>query len=312
MSSGETEKTHSAVKGMVFNIMRFSVNDGPGIRTTVFLKGCPLGCPWCQNPESISTRAEIMFHEERCIRCGECFTACPSGAVKAGDGKYVISREICLRCGECAQACSSEARGLIGQEMETEEVMAEVRKDVIFYDESGGGVTFSGGEPLLQPGFLIEILKACRRENIRAAIDTTGFAPPEILTAVSDHTDLFLYDIKTMDDSKHRRFTGVSNKLILDNLAMLSSMGKTIILRIPVIPGFNDDDENILKTGRFAVSLGNIREIHLLPYHRGGSEKYKRLGMKYTMAGVEVPREETLVRLAKELNKLSIPVSIGG
>jgi pyruvate formate lyase activating enzyme len=295
------------MKGMVFNIQRYSVDDGPGIRTTVFLKGCPLRCKWCHNPESISPKQELVLHENRCLRCGDCMTLCKNNAIISEDGKFVTLREFCLACGTCIELCYAEAREIVGKEMTTEEVMVEIEKDVVFFDESGGGVTFSGGEPLLQHEFLVELLEECGKKNIHRVVDTTGFTSASILERVSRSVDLFLYDLKTLDDEKHRAYTGVSNRLILENLRRLAKWNKKVIVRIPIIPGINDDPENIRQTGLFVASLGNISEVQLLAYHKTGIEKYHRLGAEYRLEEVAAPSTEDLDDIACELRN-HIPV----
>jgi pyruvate formate lyase activating enzyme len=298
--------------GTIFNIQRYSVNDGPGIRTTVFLKGCPLHCKWCHNPESISSDKEIILREDHCIRCGDCFSTCEQHAVHRNGSGFVTEREKCIQCGHCIDVCYTEARALVGKEQTVDDVMSEIIKDVIFYSESGGGATFSGGEPLLQHEFLISLLTACKQNNIHTAVDTSGYTSPAILEGVSNSVDLFLYDIKTLDDTTHKNFTGVSNKLILDNLRKLTEWHNNVIVRIPIIPGINDDLEQMRQLGKFILSLKQIHEIHLLPYHQTGIEKYRRLGLDYPMKYTIQPKQDSLNKIVSEL-KLFIPnVLIGG
>jgi pyruvate formate lyase activating enzyme len=298
--------------GIIFNIQRFSVNDGPGIRTTVFLKGCPLHCPWCHNPESISSSREIALRADRCIRCGDCLTVCTNNAIYSENGSYAIHRELCAKCGKCIEMCASDARTAVGSEMTLEEVMKEIRKDTAFFHQSGGGVTFSGGEPLLQHDFLLPLLKTCHEEGFHTTVDTSGFTSATILRSIAEYTDLFLYDLKLFNDAKHLEFTGVSNHLVLENLRHLAQWKKKVIVRIPLIPTINDDEESIHSLGSFLVSLETIREIHVLPYHRSGFEKYQRIGSKYTMASLEVPNQETLQSVVRILNQYVPHVAIGG
>jgi pyruvate formate lyase activating enzyme len=298
--------------GLVFDIKKYSIHDGPGIRTTVFLKGCPLACQWCHNPESQATGRERIFRESRCIRCGACVAACTQRAISwDGDGPRT-SREKCTLCGACVEACTSEAREIVGREMTVAQVMDEIRRDVAFYDESGGGVTFSGGEPLMQPGFLRALLRACRREEIHTALDTCGYAPWDTLDAIRRTVDLFLYDLKLLDEARHREFTGASNALILSNVQALSQGGQEIILRVPVIPGVNDDEESSRQIGVFAASLPHLREVDLLPYHHTAIDKYERLGRAYALAGARPPSAMRMSAIAGVLQSFGLRVKIGG
>jgi pyruvate formate lyase activating enzyme len=300
------------MKGIIFNIMRYSVNDGPGIRTTVFLKGCPLRCKWCHNPESINRHKEIMIREDRCLRCGDCFGICQHGAVRLGDGGFVTVRELCVQCGRCVEMCCAAAREIVGKEVTTDEVMEEVLKDVVFFDQSGGGVSFSGGEPLLQHGFLLSLLQACKQQGIHTTVDTSGYTATSILDRVVPFVDLFLYDVKLMDDEKHQAWTGVSNQPILKNLRRLAGGQASVIVRIPLIPGVNDDDENIRQTGDFVASLRTINEVDVLPYHRIALKKYHHLGLEYAMADAVAPSPERLNHIVGELRKYVEHVVVGG
>ena len=302
----------SVVTGMIFNIMRFAVNDGPGIRTTVFLKGCPLECAWCHNPESRSPRAEVVLRPERCIRCGSCVEACPHHAVVRQDGAIVTSRETCEVCGECVDVCAADAREIVGREMAVGDLMDVCERDRVFYDQSGGGVTFSGGEPLQQHEFLFAALQACLDRRLHTVVDTTGCASPTVLERVAALTDLFLYDLKGVDDEIHRRFTGVSNRLILENLRRLVAWKKRIILRVPLIPGVNDDPDALGRLGAMAASLGGITELHVLPYHEAGVQKYARLGQEYALDALRPPPWDQ-VNAAVEILRRYVPdVSVGG
>lgn len=298
--------------GLIFNIQRFSVNDGPGIRTTVFLKGCPLRCKWCHNPESISSAPQLLLRDERCIRCGDCFSLCKNRAVRRVDGGFVTVRETCIECGDCIEVCNSQAREIAGKEMTAREVVLEIEKDKVFYEQSRGGASFSGGEPLLQHEFLTTLLQECRKKSIHTVVDTTGFTSSGILKHVSEFVDLFLFDLKTLDEAKHREFTGVSNGPILDNLKLLADLGKEVIVRIPVIPGVNDDPAAIRASGSFVSSLGNVREIHLLPYHTTGLEKYRRLGVEFELKDTLPPSADDLSGIVKELHNYVASVCIGG
>jgi pyruvate formate lyase activating enzyme len=300
------------IRGMVFDIKRFSIHDGPGIRTTVFFKGCPLNCRWCHNPESQALERELIFRASRCIRCGACLEACDQGAIFwDGDG-VSTDRENCVISGACVEVCYAEAREIIGREMTVAEVMAEIERDIAFYDESGGGVTFSGGEPLLQRDFLLALLRACKEKEIHTALDTCGFSTWETLDDVREHVDLFLYDLKLMDDAKHRQFTGVSNELILKNLQMLSTQGYDIFLRVPIIPGINDDDENIRQIGTFAAALPHLNRVDILPYHRAAAEKYHRLNKVYGLPETRPPSDERMAEITRILEELGLQVKTGG
>ncbi len=308
--SHRSPSSGAAPAGLVFNIMRFSLHDGPGIRTTVFLKGCPLRCSWCHNPESQSREPEIFYFGERCIHCGECVLACPHNALEL-DPLLLDHPEQCLRCGECVSACPGAARQLAGRWMTVAEVLTELLKDEVFYDESGGGVTISGGEPLLQANFVEELLAACKARRLQTVLDTCGFANSEVLRRVSKHVDLFFFDLKVMDSEKHLHLTGVKNDLILKNLKMLAESGSAITVRVPILPGVNDDSENLDALSRYLSPLG-IRDIDLLPYHELGNGKYPRLNLSCGTAGVEPPTTMELETIAARLRRDGFHVRIGG
>lgn len=300
------------VEGRIFNIMKYSIHDGPGIRTTVFFKGCPLNCQWCHNPESQRFDQELMYRTERCIDCGQCLEICSSGATIFIEGKLRYLREKCTACGKCCTVCHAGVRELVGKKMSVREVMTEIEKDLIFYDESGGGVTFSGGEALMQPEFLLEILKSCREKEIHTAVETSGFVNLDALQTLSNYVELFLYDLKVMDSRKHQGLTGVSNELILSNLRWLAENHPQVIVRVAIMPGINDDEGNLCKIGEFVKSLKHVTEIHCLPYHKAGVEKYMRLGLKYQFPYLESPDKERMVQIAKKFEQFGLTVKIGG
>ena len=295
--------------GTCFDIQRFSIHDGPGIRTTVFLKGCLLACPWCHNPESQAQPAEVRIVESRCIHCGSCGPACPEGL--AG-GPFVPDGTLCLRCGACAEACPTGARQLIGRPYRVEEVLDTVERDRPFYEESGGGVTFSGGEPLLQARFLLACLEAARQRGLHTAVDTSGFASEATIVEVAALTDLFLYDLKILDPRRHVELTGVPLAPILRNLRTLDEAGARIWLRVPVVPGYTDGPANIEALGTFVAQLRHTRRLHLLPFHRLGGDKYARLGRSDGLEGVQPPSAAAVDAQAAFLRGFGLDVHIGG
>jgi pyruvate formate lyase activating enzyme len=309
--NGPLTKSFLMTTGTVFNIQRYSIHDGPGIRTTVFLQGCPLNCWWCQNPESQLSGQEMIFWADRCIGCGACSTICPSGAIQIKNGIPVTEKEKCILCGKCIEKCPALAREMIGEKLTIEEVIKEIEKDLVFYEESGGGVTFSGGEPLGQSEFLEELLNDCREKKIHTAVDTSGYVSWGILNKIHSKVDLFLYDLKIMDSERHKKYTGASNELILENLKKLSSIHNNIFIRFPVIPGINDDDQNLRETGEFLSPL-KITQVNLLPYHYIGIDKYRRLGRTYKLVTTQPPSEEKLSEISWVLKKFNLNVKLRG
>jgi pyruvate formate lyase activating enzyme len=298
-------------KGLIFDIKKYAIHDGPGIRTTVFLKGCPLNCWWCANPESIAAAKEFIFWPDRCLHCNACTQACKSGAIKEDETGKKVDESKCTFCGDCVQECYSEALQMIGREISVEELLWEIEKDTSFYQVSGGGVTFSGGEPLFQPEFLYEMLAACKKKSLHTAVDTCGFVSWDILNKIRPFVDLFLYDIKLMDEKKHKKFTGVSNRLILENLEKLVKKHK-VIIRMPFISRINDDENNIRQMGEYLSKLNNIEEIDFLPYHRMAVSKYKRLNMKYRITDLKPPTQESINDAVKAIGKFDFRLNIGG
>lgn len=307
----------SDTTGTVFNIQRYSIHDGGGIRTLVFLKGCPLRCLWCSNPESYGGAPQLGYIESRCVgaeSCGApCVAACPRGAVALNEeGKAVIDRDKCDDCGKCAEACSKGALKIVGRAMTVAEVMAEVEKDRPFYRRSGGGLTLGGGDPLAQYQFAVELLGAAHRSYINTALETCGHAPWPHFEPVLEHVDLLQFDIKHMDPARHKELTGVSNELILDNLRKVRSVmsPRDVIVRIPVVPGCNDSDDNIRATVEFAAGLGFVR-VELIPYHRLGASKYAQYGMANPLPDCEPPAEAEMARL-REIVAACGAVDVGG
>jgi len=297
--------------GTVFNIQRYSIHDGPGIRTTVFLKGCPLNCWWCENPESQLSGQEMIFWGDRCIGCEACSLNCPLGAIQMKNKKPLTDKNKCNLCGECSRICPTQAWEMIGKKLTTEEVIKEIEKDLVFYEESGGGVTFSGGEPLEQSEFLEGLLNYCQEKKIHTAVDTSGYISWGILNKIHSKVDLFLYDLKIMDNKRHKKYTGVSHEIILKNLMKLSSVHNNIFVRFPVIPGINDDYQNIRETGEFLSSL-KIAQVNLLPYHYIGIDKYRRLGMTYKLADIQPSSEEKLSEISVILRKFNLNIKLRG
>ena len=270
--------------GTVFNIQRFCVNDGPGIRTTVFLKGCPLSCAWCHNPESKSPRPELFYDADKCVSCGRCVSLCPQKAHLMENGRHQLRRESCVRCMACAET-HCPALAAAGETRRAEDVMAEVLRDRPFYQASGGGMTLSGGEPFFQEAFALKLLRLAREAQVHTCVETCGFAPLSVLEQAARWVDLFLYDIKLTDPALHRQWTGVSNDRILENLRALDKGGAKTVLRCPVIPGVNDTPAHFQGVAKIANSLMHLQEIHLEPYHPLGVSKARRLGRESLLEG---------------------------
>ena len=280
-------------RGIVFNIQKFSVNDGPGIRTVVFLKGCPLRCKWCANPESQLVRAEIMWDEKKCVHCRHCIEVCPLQAVSARNGKIIIDSSKCDGCGKCFHECPGKALKNEGELKTVREVMDTVMQDLPFYEESGGGITLSGGEMLAQPEFAVSLLKASKENNLHTCAETTGFAKQEVFASVIENLDLILFDVKHWNSEKHKEGTGVKNERILANLKYAIDQGKDVLPRIPVIPGFNDSIEDAANLARVIKEAGSTK-CQLLPFHQFGENKYEQLGREYSYKDVTAYHREDL------------------
>lgn len=307
------------MKGLVFNIQRYSIHDGPGIRTVVFLKGCPLHCLWCCNPESQNQQPELDFNRLLCQKCGKCIEVCPVEAIHPDvhiDPLRKIDRQICTLCGECVRVCPSDAQRIIGEWMESETVLQTCLKDDALYRRSGGGITLSGGEPLAQPEFSVELLEKLYERNIHTAIETSGVIHWKIISEIIPFTNLFLYDIKHTDPIKLQTLTGMQNDLAISNLIKLIDHPVQIILRVPIIPTINDDPENLRQIASLTESIG-IREVHLMPFHQYAKDKYYRLGMDYSLHNqkglTEQKSGKQILELAQSIfSEKGLIVHIGG
>ena len=272
-------------RGTIFDIQRFSLHDGPGIRTTVFLKGCPLRCRWCHNPEGMTARPVLSFQVERCVLCGACAAGCARGAHRVADGRHDLDRGRCMGCGDCVLACCAGALERVGRDVSVEEILAVVMRDEPFYRNSGGGMTLSGGEPMAQPAFTRELLREAKAGGLHVALETCGYAAFDLFAAVLPDVDLFLYDLKDTDPARHMENTGVALAPILDNLRRLDAAGARLWLRCPIIAGMNADETHLAALAALAATLRNAERISLLPYHPLGQSKYRRLGISDPMSG---------------------------
>ncbi len=311
-TNAENKPIRVAGSGVIFDIRRYSIHDGPGIRTSVFLKGCPLRCQWCHNPEGLAPALEIAVRSNMCIDdCRICIDACPRSAIARNNGGVGIQNDICLRCGTCASACPAEVIQRLGRVITVDDAIAEILKDRVFYDESGGGATFSGGEPLMQPEFLLELLVRCREQRIHTAVDTSGFASPGTLARIAELTDLFLYDIKLIDERRHIEFTKCSNEIILKNLRELVRQGHPVNYRVPLIPGVNDSDDDQEQIAAFLEGLKGPQTVALLPYHLGGRNKYRKLGREDEMGATEPLSNDRIESIKTIFKSRGFDVSIG-
>ncbi|MBN2039076.1 MAG: glycyl-radical enzyme activating protein [Spirochaetes bacterium] len=313
------------ITGRIYDIQGFSVHDGPGIRTTIFLKGCPLHCPWCHSPESQAFKKELCWMEIKCVgleKCGLCLDKCPKDALSPGKKKIsdvtkeemqlvTINRSLCDDCGACTEVCYSKALYLCGTDYTVEEVMERLMKDAPFFEKSGGGVTVSGGEALSQPEFTIELLRECRNKGLHTALDTTGYVNYDVIKEVLPYTDLFLYDLKHMDSETHKKAAGVPNERIHENARKIAKDGGKLQVRIPVIPGFNDSKENIDAARKLCAELGDaVETVQVLPYHRLGSTKYQRLQREDPMPDCKRPSDEAIDVIVARLKSYGLNVNV--
>jgi pyruvate formate lyase activating enzyme len=304
--------SEEANKGKIINIQRYSVHDGPGIRSTVFMKGCPLSCRWCSNPESQATQDEVIHRNSLCERCGRCKEACETDSIFLMDDGIHINRESCTNCDKCVEACCTGTLNMVGSMMSVEEIVEVLKKDSLFYRNSEGGITVGGGEPLMQAEFVSELLEACQRQGWHTVLDTCGYAGPDKLKMVLEYVDLVYYDLKHMDPEKHKEVTGVSNDLILKNVKLISDLEIPFVIRVPVIPGINDDEDNIRKTAEFVSTLKGVQQVNLLPYHLGGLGKHNNLDRDYPMGDVPALIDEDLLGAKKIIESKGLKAVIGG
>jgi pyruvate formate lyase activating enzyme len=299
------------VSGFIFNIQRFSLHDGPGIRTTVFLKGCFLDCAWCHNPESGDGEPEIAYYADKCVLCGACAAVCPEKLHRIHDAAHTFIRSGCTRCGVCAEACVAGALSLIGRKITAGEALEEVKKDEAFYANSGGGMTISGGEPFYQSGFTLALLRLARQNGLHTCVETCGATSFDILREAAAVTDLFLYDYKETDPEKHKEFTGLSNAGILENLEKLDALGSRIVLRCPIIPGCNDREDHFRGIGDTANRLRGLIRIDLEPYHPLGISKAAGIGKTARYTGTAIPSKDAAAAWAEAVRAYtSVPVCV--
>lgn len=298
---------------LIFDIKRYAINDGPGIRVSIFFKGCPLNCAWCHNPESISPRAEKMHTQSKCISCGACVQCCPQRACELTSNGIETDAASCDACGHCARVCPTRASELAGRYYSPGELLEIIEKERPFFDQSGGGVTFSGGEPLAQADYLCAMLEACGQRGIHRCIDTAGMAPTDTLLRVAKRTDLFLYDLKLIDAERHRQLTGCDNRLILHNLRELLLTDAKVEIRVPLISGVNEDPQSLQQLAEFVVALpGRLPRVSLLPYHDIAKHKYCKLGRSYQAGTMSTPTESQLQRALDICSACGLEARVGG
>ena len=302
--------------GSVFDINRFALHDGPGLRTTLFLKGCPLSCLGCHNPEGQKMGPELVFRPDRCTLCGDCVPACPHDAISLSGGNLTVDGERCELAGACVEVCLPGALELIGRQRPVEEILELLEDDRIYFDESGGGVTFSGGEPFAQPDFLRELLQGCRELELPVVLDTSGHVAPETFRELAPLASGLLFDLKVMDGARHEAFAGVHNRWILENLRWAANGvgrgGPGLTVRIPLIPGVNEDEENLKATAAFLSALDTPPPVDILPYHTLGVDKYRRAGRGYKLSGVEPPSDRIVQRAVRILEDSGLSVTVRG
>ncbi len=302
-------------KALIFNIQKYNLYDGPGIRTLVFFKGCPLRCLWCSNPEGQRRGYQVLFKKDACVHCGACVAVCPAGVhAMDADGRHVVMRDAeCVGCRKCEDACAQSAISISGEYRSISDILSVIEEDLPFYQSSGGGVTLGGGEVLMQPEAALNLLTACKQRGIGTAIETCGYARPEVIRKIAEVTDLFLFDVKHMDSDRHYRLTGVRNELILENLQWLFENRRNVKVRVPLLKGINDGEEEIGSLVRFLEPYKdhrNCKGIDLLPYHKMGVNKYAQLGREYPLPGNPVLSEEDLTRVEAIIKKYDFPVTV--
>lgn len=307
---GEIKVISKEMKGVIFNIQKFSLHDGPGIRTIVFFKGCTMSCLWCSNPESQDVAPQIMFNKSLCTKCGRCESKCKISAIDM-NSYYRINKDKCIKCKNCVESCLNGALVLEGKECSVEEVIKELKKDSIHYRRSNGGITLSGGEALLQPDFAVELLKECKSYGWHTAIETAMYVNSEAVKKVIPYIDLAMIDIKSINSKVHKKFTGVGNDIILNNIKLSDKLAKEIIIRVPIIEGFNADLESIKEIGEFSKALTKLKRIDLLPYHNYGESKYEAIGKDYLLRELKAPSENKMNTLKSLVESMGISCTIG-